>query len=72
MLLWHLVLGREVYHNIIYRQKYFTYFVNAGIKLLNIEMKETKPTMDIQAILLNILAFTFIWFAIPVMMSIIL
>jgi hypothetical protein len=34
--------SKPVYHNIIYRYKYGTDFVNVGIKLLNTKTKETK------------------------------
>jgi hypothetical protein len=41
VLLWGFLPCKAVYDNIIYRCKYVTDFMNVGIKLLNIEMKET-------------------------------
>jgi hypothetical protein len=42
MFLWDFHPCKSAYDNIIYRYKSVTDFVNAGIKLLNTEMKETK------------------------------
>jgi len=39
--LWDFLPCKAVY-DIIYRYKYTTYFMNFGIKLLNIKIKETK------------------------------